>query len=1044
MLLLVSAAARGSDGTAGDVDAGHDRVYIVQLAGEPAVAVPQVRRALQSGRFDPRSGAVRRHADRLVADHDAALAAVGASADKIYSYRYTLNGFAARLTPAQARKLAARPDVRRVWENRLKPVSTNASAAALGLDARDGGLAANLGLRGDGVVIGVIDSGITPGHPSFSDRQEANRPRLCRSAWSESSLLGRWLCKRFRNRESTLVFERPADWTGACEAGPGFGAGSCNNKVIGARFYIDGFVAEYALDPGEFLSPRDADGHGSHIASTAAGVQTRASLGGTRVATIRGMAPRAWLAVYKACWLEPGALRGACSTADLTRAIEDAVADGVDIINYSLGSDDGITGPDDLALLAATEAGVLVVAAAGNEGPAPGSVGSPAAAPWTVAVGAATRGGEVFQTALAVTRPASLAGRLAAIEAGFTPSLGSTGAITAGLVRAADGVTATFEDGGVGTTDDACEPLTNGTAVAGKVVLVARGGCTFATKVARAQAAGARAVVVYNNLGAPIIMVGTRNTVGVPAVMVSRADGDRLAQALGNGDAVEVTLERGLLRTVRDPDRQLESLSARGPNFWAPDVLKPDVVAPGVNILGAHTPDAANNQRGERFQYLSGTSMAAPHVAGIAALLKQAHPDWSPAALHSALVTTADPDVRLPDGNAAGAFDVGGGYIRPNLAVAPGLVYDRAAADYDAFLCGTGEPRPGVDCGALAAQALPTTAADLNLPAIAVSDLVATRTVRRRVTNVGEPATWVAAVEAPPGVSIAVQPSVLSLGNGETAGFEVQFEAGSLAPLGGWQTGEITWTSAGTVVRSPVAVRALPFTADGFVAGSGASGSASIAARAGYTGPYRVGISGFDASGQGQPSGIRALLTGAFVADDGSIASGYRFVAPGGILPRDVRRIPIAVPAGTKLLRVELRNEDTDGEHDLDLYVYNCPGYVTCIPRDDLEPSVGPDSNEIVDLLDPPAGEYFVDVHAFATAGEGATFDLSVWALGPDRGNATATAPASVLAGDAIAVGLAWQGLPAGRNLALVTHRDATGELAYTVVEVEVAASPPP
>jgi subtilisin family serine protease len=1047
-LVLATGQSAAGSLAAGDAATGagpddRERLYIVQLDGAPALAAPAVRRALGRDGFDPRHAAVRRHAAGLVTDHDSVLAAVGASAGKVYSYRYALNGFAARLTAAQARKLEGRADVRRVWEDRLKQTSTNASGSALGLNSRPGGLTGELGLTGDGVIIGVIDSGITPGHPSFSDTLEAPRPRLCRSGWSEQSLLGLWLCKRFRNRPDTLEFERPAGWTGACEAGPGFTSDSCNNKVIGARFYVDGFLGEYSLDGNEFLSPRDADGHGSHIASTAAGVTTRANIGGTRVDAIRGMAPRAWIAVYKACWLEPGALRGACSTADLTRAIEDAVADGVDIISYSLGSDDGITDPDDLALLAATEAGVLAVAAAGNEGPAPGSVVSPAAAPWTLAVGAATRSGDVFQTALAVNTPGTLSGRYPVIEAGFTPALASGATVTEDLVRADDGTAASFEDGGIGTTDDACEALVNGAELLGKVALVARGGCTFESKVQRAEAAGAVAVVVYNNLGAPIIMIGTRNAVGIPAVMVSRTDGDRLVQALDDGEAVEVTLQRGLLRTARDPARQLENLSARGPNFWVPDVLKPDVVAPGVNILGAHTPDAANNQRGELFQYLSGTSMAVPHVAGVAALLQQAHPDWSPAALHSALVTTADPDVRLADGTAASPFDVGGGYIRPNLAVAPGLVYERTTDDYDAFLCGAGEPRAGIDCASLLAGGRTGEARDLNLPAIAVNDLVSTATVRRRVTNVGAPATYVASGEAPAGISIEIAPSVLSLGTGETAEFTVTLQATDLAPLGAWQTGELTWTSGTTVVRSPVAVRAQPFAAEDFVAGSGATGSATIAVRSGYTGPYAPVLSGIDVSGQGQSGGIQAQLGNLFVADDGNLATGYQYVAPGGVLPGDVRRVPIAVPAGTQLLRIELRNEDTSGEHDLDLYAYNCPAYTVCLERDDLVPSVGPDSNEIIDLIDPPAGEYFIDVHGFATAGEGASFVLSVWTLGPARGNASLDAPANVLAGDSFNLTVNWQGLAPGRNLGLVTHRDATGDLAYTVVEVDALPAAP-
>ena len=210
----------------------------------------------------------------------------------------------------------------------------------------------------------------------------------------------------------------------------------CNNKLIGARYYIDGFLEEYDLDPNEFISPRDADGHGTHIATTAAGNFVQATLAGTPVAKISGMAPRARIAVYKACWLEPGAARGTCSTADLARAIEDAVADGVDIINYSVGSDDGIDDADDLALLAAADAGVLTVAAAGNEGPVPGSINSPAAAPWVLAVGASSRRGDRFRAAIRVNSPASVKKDYPAVEAAFTPRLQDVGPLTLRLIVA--------------------------------------------------------------------------------------------------------------------------------------------------------------------------------------------------------------------------------------------------------------------------------------------------------------------------------------------------------------------------------------------------------------------------------------------------------------------------------------------------------------------------------------------------------------------------------------------------------------------------------
>ncbi|MBM4221667.1 MAG: hypothetical protein FJ170_06955, partial [Gammaproteobacteria bacterium] len=310
-------------------DEGAERLYIVQLAAPPAVAAPALRRgAGRRVRLDTRSKAVERYADQLVEQHDATLARIGAPAGRLHSYRYALNGFSARMTPAQAQKLKAQKGVLNVWEDRKQRVKTNDSPGFLGLTAAEGGLWKERELDGEGLVIGVIDSGIAPGHISFRDTIPAKRPRVCRSAWGESSLLGRWLCRRFKSRPDQLVFSKPAGWQGVCQAGEGFSTTDCNNKLVGARYYIDGFLQEYALDENEFISPKDADGHGTHIASVAAGNSVRATLGGEFVDRISGMAPRAHVAAYKACWLEPGELRGTCSTADLVDAIEDAVADG--------------------------------------------------------------------------------------------------------------------------------------------------------------------------------------------------------------------------------------------------------------------------------------------------------------------------------------------------------------------------------------------------------------------------------------------------------------------------------------------------------------------------------------------------------------------------------------------------------------------------------------------------------------------------------------------------------------------------------------------
>ena len=1027
-------------------DDGEERVYIVQLAAPPAVTEPRLRREGRKSRrshLETNSPAVQRYTERLVDRHDAALERIGARHAKIYSYRYALNGFSARLTPAQAQKLKAQKGVLNVWEDRKKQVKTNDSPGFLGLTATNGGLWKDQKLSGEGVVIGVIDSGIAPGHISFKDTIPANRPRLCRSAWADSSLLGRWLCRRFKSRPDQLVFTPPAGWQGQCDAGEadqGFSSADCNNKLIGARYYIDGFDNQYALSEKEFRSPKDADGHGTHIASVAAGNLVSATLGGEFVDKIRGMAPRARIAVYKACWLEPGADRGVCSTADLTQAIEDAVADGVDIINYSAGSDDDIVGADDLALLAATNAGVLVVAAAGNEGPAPETVVSPAAAPWVLAVGASSRRGKRFYDAIRVNSPDSVQKDYVAVEADFTPLLRDKGPLTLDLVLADDGFYGFF-DTTVGTTFDACETIRNTAELSGKIALVQRGGCNFDVKVRNVQDAGAKAALIFSDQGEATPLTGSPSGITIPALMIGHDDGELLRARLAAGDTVGVTLQKGLFLRVADPGNRMAAFSSRGPNLWQSNVLKPDLTAPGIEILGAQTRDGANNLRGEAFQYLSGTSMAVPHVAGIAALLKEAHPDWSPAALRSALLTTARQDVLNQDGETpADPFDFGAGHVVPNAAIAPGLVYDAGANDYDAFLCGRAEPRDSaVDCAQLEADGYATDGGNLNLPTIATDDLVSEQIIRRRVTNVGEAAQFVASVEMPTTINAEISPSLLSLGTGESADFEIRLST-QYTTFDAWQFGALTWTSGATTVRSPLAIKALRFDAPIVVGGTGADGSLYVALRGGYTGTYRATLSGLEAANQSQPDELRAALIDATVAEDAG--DGYNFIQPGsGSLPASVRRIPIIVPEGTRYLRVALFNEARNGNADLDLYLYACPGFGECI--EEATPSQNADSEETINLV--PAegqsyvrpGEYYVDVHGAATNGGSATFNLMVWTVGPGRANATLSAPGSLSTGESASVGLAWQALPPGLLLGLISHSDGELSFGQTLVEIE-------
>lgn len=1008
-------------------DAQDTAVYIVRLREAPAIEVAgrqdQRRRLTTARRFDARAEPVRSYAASLTEEHDRLLARIGAPDAKLYSYALAFNGFAARLTREQATQLAGEPGVVRITPDRARKLHSNASAAFLGLLDAGEGLRGSLGLKGEGVVIGIIDSGIAPGHPSFEDRVEKKKPRFCRSEWADSSLLGRWLCARFKKPRYSSLYSAPRDWHGRCEPGERFPASACNHKLIGARYYAEGFRQLYDMDANEFMSARDADGHGTHIASVAAGQPVMASLGGSEAARIAGIAPRARIAAYKACWLEPGESRATCAMSDLQRAIEDAIADGVDIISYAVGTSEGGPLDDDAqALLNASDVGVLPVVAAGNGGPGAGTIESPGSAPWVLTVAASSRSGARWDEVLRVTAPAGAVRDIAEKEAGFTPTLRAKGPVSGRLVAASDGTA---------PADDGCEQLANASEVKGRIALVARGTCEFAVKVENAEAAGAIAVIVYNNeAGAPLLMRGERGSVGIPAVMIGLDDGNFLVARLAAGDPVEVKLDAGLLARRDDAGNLMYGPSARGPNPITGDVLKPDVTAPGANILGAQTPDVANGVRGERFQYLSGTSMAVPQVAGVAALLKEAHPDWSPAAIRSALVTSARQDVLKQDGTtSADPFDFGGGHVAPNRAVAPGLVYEAGREDYDAWACGAGIPRiSDEDCAALAEAGYPTAIDELNLPALAVSGIVTERSVRRRVTNVGETGTWQAQLEAPAGVTMSVEPQVLSLAAGETGEFTVSFtNLGDEDVLGYWSFGALTWAGDGGPVRSPVVVNPERLGFPSSVAASAAAGETTFEVQFGYDGTYHASTSALFAP---------LSFTGTVLDDPLGI---YTILEDDAALPDHVRRFRIIVPPGTRYLRVALGATGGSGSDDLDLYLL-CPERL-CPDGSPGLGSMGGTSDEVIDLLDPAAGEYVVDVHGFqADLVDGTPFQVRAWMIGDGAGagTLTASAPATTSVGASGDVTLSWEGLAPGEvYLGLVTHGDGEErELGETVVEI--------
>ncbi|MGA8204177.1 MAG: S8 family serine peptidase [Woeseiaceae bacterium] len=1028
---LRDAGSLGGIHLAGTEDPAVRKVYIVQLAA-PSAAEYQAAQVSKSARgvaaaprarFDKTNPAVETYAAKLTAEQDRVLQRVP-GARLVYRYHYGLNGFAASMHPAEAHKLASLRGVVHVWEDEIRPLARNDTLDFLGLFDRGAGLRGEAGLDGEGIIIGVIDSGIAPDHPALSDTRKADRPRWCQGSWAENSLLGRWLCHRFDVLQDVLLFDPPQNWNGACVPGDRFATSDCNNKLIGARYFSAGAEDTGPLDEHEVMSALDVDGHGTHTATTAAGDRVRASIFGSYIGRIEGVAPRARIAVYKACWLRPGDERASCNTSDLANAIDAAVADGVDIINYSVGSSmSEITAPDDVALMAAAKAGVFTVVAAGNEGPNLGTIGSPAGGPWVITAAASTHDGHTELEALEIKSPPVVAGRYAIKEANFTPTLAERGPIDADLVLV-DDADETLDGGGTGTTTDACQAIANGTEVADNVALVQRGGCDFDVKIANAADAGAAAVVIYNVAGDPIVMNGSSGLSDIPAVMIGQADADLILAEIDAGSTVTVLLDSGLLLEESQDGNKMASFSARGPGPVG-DILKPDVTAPGVNVLAGFTPYAANSTHGEYFAYLSGTSMSTPHVTGVAALLLQAHPDWSPSALKSALMTTARQSVTASDSDAnATPFDFGAGHIVPNDATDPGLVYEVTDDEYDAFACGTDSPGISADrCDELAAAGMSFEAADLNEPSVAVGRLVDTRTVTRRVTNPGDTTeTYTVDVVPPVGIRVEVVPTTLSVPPGESASYDVSLAYQS-GPLDLWRFGSLTWKNNEHSVYSPLAVRPVSVNAPAQVTAFGASGSLTFPVEFGYTGSYSPGVHGLRLP----------LVINGFVDNDPTKT--YSFRTTNGVTAH-----LIDVPAGEAYLRFALFDYYTDGNDDLDMYVYYCADNVNCSK---VGESGGPTSEEEFDLLLPAGGRYAVLIHGYETdqvaGGPGANYSLFGWSFGldDDQGNMTASGPAFVNAGSSEDITVNWQGLLSDTiYLGGISHDTPQGISAITVIRI--------
>jgi len=601
----------------------------------------------------------------------------------------------------------------------------------------------------------------------------------------------------------------PSTWKGSCEASRDFPASSCNKKIIGAKAFYKGYEAylDGPIDESEeSKSPRDTEGHGSHTSSTAAGaVVSNASLFHYAQGEARGMATKARVAAYKICW------QYGCFDSDILAAMDEAVADGVHVISLSVGASGYLPQyfRDSIALGAfgAARHNVLVSCSAGNSGPGPSTAVN--IAPWILTVGASTIDRDF---------PATVVLGDGRVFRGVSLYYGeSLPDFKLPLIYARDAGNRYCYMGSLQPSK-----------VQGKIVVCDRGGNARVEKGSAVKLAGGLGMILTNPPENGEELLADAHLLA--ATMVGQIAGDAIKEYIRSSQYPTATIEfKGTVIGGSPSAPQVASFSSRGPNRLTPEILKPDVIAPGVNILAGWTgkvgpTDLDIDPRRVEFNIISGTSMSCPHVSGIAALLRKAYPEWSPAAVKSALITTAytvdnsGENIKdLGTGKDSNPFVHGAGHVDPNRALNPGLVYDSDIDDYLAFLCSIGydayqiavftrDPAANVCEEKEGKFASP---GDLNYPSFAVQLGEGNNLVKykRVVTNVGSvvDAVYTVKVNAPPGIAVTVSPTTLVFSaENKTQAFEVAFSR--ITSQVSATFGSIEWSDGSHVVRSPIAV----------------------------------------------------------------------------------------------------------------------------------------------------------------------------------------------------------------------------------------------
>jgi len=957
--------------TTDEYDAGK---YIVQVIGDPVASYSGdvsgfAATASEDGeRLDPSSKEADRYRDYLAELRTDVLDQVpGVQAD--YEYDTVLNGFAADLSATEAQALAKADGVIQIWKNENLRLDTSNTPDFLGLSGQGGVWQEQFGAAesaGEGVIVGVVDTGFWPENPSFAALSE---PRPDQSTIDEK-------------------------WNGECVTGDhptADGNITCNNKVIGARYYNYG---DAPTDQGDFNSPRDFDGHGSHTASTAAGNH---GVDTGKYGEVSGMAPAARIAAYKVCW------EGGCATASSVAAIEDAVNDGVDVINYSIsGSSTYVVDPVEIAFFNAAAAGVFVATSAGNSGPGASTVAHNA--PWTTTVAASSHGRDfTADVVLGDGQTITGAGRhnepLAEASAVKSDDVGLEGVASVAVTQCH-----------LGSLDPE--------KAEGKIVACARGDVALVDKSAAVAEAGGIGMILYNVQGGADSTLAVEHS--VPTVHTRAADTAVILDYLGGGEGT-ASLSEGVQFEARGP--VMADFSSTGPALaGGGDLLKPDITAPGVDVIAAVAPPGNN---GNDFASLQGTSMSSPHIAGLGALLKATNPEWSPAAIKSAMMTTAyqtdnkGDAITRHDGSTATPFSYGSGHVQPTDMFDPGLIYDNGPVEWLQYGCSIDQFQM-IGYGDLCDSVDAIDPSNMNYPSIAVGDLAGKQLITRTVTNVSsKTSTYFPIIEAPAGLKVSVDKKSLTLRPGASATFTLTVTRTDAA-FNKYAFGSLTWKDLyGHEVRSPLVVQPVALATASEVNATGTSGDLALSGVSGFTGNLNAEVVGLVA-GNVDEFGL-------------SNPNGESFDTSNPGENDHVKRVEVTVPDDASLSRFATYQSDYAATVDLDMFVYQKVG-------DDLYylgASAAGGSNESATL---PGGATYVFYIDYWGGGSGSVdVKFHSWIVGDDEGNLTvAPATQSVTTAGSFSVTADWADLAANtRYLGVVMYTDNNGEvLATTTVNV--------